>query len=79
MTASGEILICPYTDIGWAPYFPLAAGVATELGGLVSHGAVVAREYGIPAVAALRNATSVFQTGDLVLLDANKGTLSLAE
>ena len=41
----GDILITRCTDIGWSPYFPLLAGVVTELGGLISHGAVVAREY----------------------------------
>src|SRR5262249_59961316 len=45
----GEILIAPYTDPAWTPLFPLASGLVTEVGGLMTHGAVVAREYGIPA------------------------------
>ena len=46
----GDVLITISTDIGWSPYFPLLGGVVTELGGLISHGAVVAREYGLPCV-----------------------------
>ncbi len=46
----GEILVAPYTDPAWTPLFPLVAGLVTEVGGLMTHGAVVAREYGIPAV-----------------------------
>lgn len=74
----GEILIAPITDVGWTPYFNLIAGLATDVGSAVSHGAVVAREYGLPAVVNLRVATLRFQTGDLVTLDGNRGTLTLA-
>ena len=76
---AGEILIAPITDVGWTPYFSLIAGLATDVGSAVSHGAVVAREYGLPAVVNLRVATSRFQTGDLVTLDGDRGTLTLAE
>ena len=75
---AGEILIAPITDVGWTPYFSLIAGLATDVGSAVSHGAVVAREYGLPAVVNLRVATSRFQTGDLVKLDGDHGTLTLA-
>jgi len=75
---AGEILIAPITDVGWTPYFGLIAGLATDVGSAVSHGAVVAREYGLPAVVDLRVATSRFQTGDLVTLDGDRGTLRLA-
>lgn len=75
---AGEILIAPITDVGWTPYFGLIAGLATDVGSAVSHGAVVAREYGLPAVVNLRVATSQFQTGDLVTLDGDRGTLRLA-
>ncbi|XP_054718453.1 putative phosphoenolpyruvate synthase [Uloborus diversus] len=71
----GEILLAYSTDIGWTPYFPMLAGCVTELGGLISHGAVVSREYGLPCVAGLHGATRRFQTGDYVLLDGNKGEL----
>jgi pyruvate,water dikinase len=74
---AGEILIAPITDVGWTPYFSLIAGLATDVGSAVSHGAVVAREYGLPAVVNLRVATSRFRTGDLVTLDGDRGTLKL--
>ncbi len=73
----GEILIAPVTDVGWSPYFSLVAGLATDVGSSVSHGAVVAREYGLPAVVDLRRATKVFKTGDLVVLDGDHGILRL--
>lgn len=72
----GEILIAPITDVGWSPYFGLIGGLATDVGSSVSHGAVVAREYGLPAVVDLRNATAVFKSGDRVVLDGDRGTLS---
>jgi phosphohistidine swiveling domain-containing protein len=72
----GEILIAPITDVGWTPYFSLIAGLATDVGSAVSHGAVIAREYGLPAVVNLRVATRVFKTGDRVRLDADKGLLT---
>jgi pyruvate,water dikinase len=75
---AGEILIAPITDVGWTPYFSLIGGLATDVGSAVSHGAVVAREYGLPAVVNLRVATSRFRTGDLVTLDGDRGTLKLA-
>lgn len=75
---AGEILIAPITDVGWTPYFSLIAGLATDVGSPVSHGAVVAREYGLPAVVNLRVATSRFRTGDLVTLDGDRGTLKHA-
>ena len=75
---AGEILIAPITDVGWTPYFSLIAGLATDVGSAVSHGAVVAREYGLPAVVNLRVATSRFQTGDRVTLDGDRGTLKHA-
>jgi pyruvate,water dikinase len=71
----GEILIAPITDVGWTPYFSLIAGLATDVGSAVSHGAVIAREYGLPAIVNLRSATKVFKTGDRVRLDADKGVL----
>lgn len=75
--APGEILIAPITDVGWTPCFAVIAGLATDVGSAVSHGAVVAREYGLPAVVNLRTATRVFKTGDRVVLDADRGELRL--
>lgn len=71
----GEILITPHTDVGWTPCFSVAAGIATEIGGVLSHGAVVAREYGLPAVVDLQGATRIFKTGDDVVLDGDRGVL----
>ncbi|CAJ0582388.1 unnamed protein product, partial [Mesorhabditis spiculigera] len=78
-TQPGEILITRFTDICWSPFFPLIRGIVTEIGGLLSHGAVVAREYGLPSLIAVRDATDVFQTGDLVSLDSFKGTITKME
>ena len=75
----GEILIAPITDIGWTPYFNVIGGLATDVGSAVSHGAVIAREYGLPAIVNLRQATKQFKTGDKVRLDADKGLLTLLE
>jgi pyruvate,water dikinase len=74
----GEILIAPVTDVGWTPYFSLIAGLVTDIGSAVSHGAVVAREYGLPAVVNTRIATRVFSTGDRVVLDGESGVVRLA-
>ena len=73
----GEILVAPITDVAWTPYFSVIAGLATDIGSSVSHGAVIAREYGLPAVVNLRSATTQFRTGDRVRLDGGKGTLEL--
>ncbi|MGZ4908981.1 MAG: PEP/pyruvate-binding domain-containing protein, partial [Halobacteriota archaeon] len=70
-----EILIAPVIDVGWTPSFATIAGFASDVGSAISHGAVVAREYGIPAVVGLRNATTTFRTGDCVELDADHGVL----
>jgi pyruvate,water dikinase len=75
----GEILIAPITDVGWTPYFNLISGLVTDIGSAVSHGAVVAREYGLPAVVNTQIGTQVFQTGDRIVLDADHGVVRLAE
>jgi len=72
----GEILISHITDIGWTPYFSLISGLATDVGSAVSHGAVIAREYGLPAIVNLRVATRTINTGDRVRLDADRGVLT---
>ena len=64
----GDILITNATDIGWSPYFPLLGGVVTELGGIISHGAVIAREYGLPCIVSAEDATRIFKTGKLFVL-----------
>ena len=69
----GEILIAPVTDAGWTPLFINAAGLVVEVGGLLSHGSVVAREYGLPAVVGVTGATAAIQTGDRIGLDGSSG------
>jgi pyruvate,water dikinase len=73
----GEILVVPAADVGWSPLFLAAGGLATDLGGPLSHACVVAREYGIPAVVNLRIATRTVKTGDNVLLDGDAGLLQV--
>lgn len=70
-----DILITFSTDIGWSPYFMSLAGLVTEIGGLVSHGAVIAREYRLPALVGVHRATHTFATGDRVLLDTAAGII----
>ncbi len=73
----GDILVCTYTDPEWTPLFALAAGVVVDTGGTLSHAAIVAREYGIPAVLATGDATTRLSDGDMVLVDATYGTVAL--
>ncbi len=75
----GEILVTEVTDVGWSPYFRLIAGLATEVGSPISHGAVVAREYGLPAVVNLAGACHAVASGRLVELDGEAGTLRLLD
>lgn len=71
----GEILVAPSTDPGWTPLFLTAGGLVMEMGGPNSHGAVVAREYGIPAVVGVPDATSLIRTGQAVQVDGAAGTV----
>ena len=71
----GEVLVAKATDPGWTPYFPSAAGLVTELGGRLSHAAVVAREYGLPAVANVADATRLLCDGEEVVIDGDAGTV----
>jgi pyruvate,water dikinase len=73
----GEILVTPITDIGWTPYFSLIGGLVTDLGSTVSHGAVIAREYGLPCVVNTRQATRFLQTGNRVRLNGDNGSVTL--
>ncbi|MDR6505982.1 PEP/pyruvate-binding domain-containing protein [Arthrobacter oryzae] len=72
----GEILVAPSTDPGWTPLFLTAGGLVMEMGGPNSHGAVVAREYGIPAVVGVSDATSAISTGQDITLDGGAGTVT---
>ncbi|MCX6498698.1 MAG: PEP-utilizing enzyme, partial [Arthrobacter sp.] len=71
----GEILVAPSTDPGWTPLFLTAGGLVMEMGGSNSHGAVVAREYGIPAVVGVPDATSLIVTGQAITVDGGAGTV----
>lgn len=71
----GEILVAPSTDPGWTPLFLQAAGLVMETGGAMAHGAIVAREYGIPAVVGVPGATGRIATGSRVTLDGTAGTV----
>ncbi|HEY9648645.1 MAG TPA: PEP/pyruvate-binding domain-containing protein, partial [Chroococcidiopsis sp.] len=71
------ILVVPYTDSGWAPLLARAAGIIAEVGGRLSHGAIVAREYGIPAVMDIHDATQRLQDGQRVRLDGLQGTVEI--
>jgi pyruvate,water dikinase len=75
----GEILVAPSTDPGWTPLFLTAGGLVMEMGGSMSHGAVVAREYGIPAVVGVPDATSKISTGQLITVDGAAGVVTLAD
>ncbi|MGA2071315.1 MAG: PEP/pyruvate-binding domain-containing protein [Sedimentisphaerales bacterium] len=76
---AGEILIAPFTDPGWTPYFIPAAGIVMEQGGLLSHGAIIAREYGIPAVVNVGNATKIIKTGQTIQVDGDRGVVRILE
>jgi pyruvate,water dikinase len=71
----GEILVAPSTDPGWTPLFLTAAGLVMEMGGSNSHGAVVAREYGIPAVVGVSGATRDIRSGMRVMVDGAAGVV----
>jgi rifampicin phosphotransferase len=73
----GEILVCRGTDPAWTPLFLAAAGLVTEVGGLMTHGSVVAREYGIPAVVGVHEATIRLRTGDRVRVDGTSGSVAV--
>ena len=73
----GEVLVAPSTDPGWTPLFLTASALVMEMGGMMSHGAVVAREYGIPAVVGVPDATERINTGDRLLVDGSGGTVTV--
>jgi pyruvate,water dikinase len=75
----GEILVAPSTDPGWTPLFLLAAGLVMETGGYLSHGAIVAREYGIPAVINVPLATQRIADGMTIRLDGGAGTVQMVD
>lgn len=75
----GEILVCRGTDPAWTPLFLTAGGLVTEVGGMMTHGSVVAREYGIPAVVGVHEATTRLTTGQRVRLDGTTGAIEVLD
>jgi pyruvate,water dikinase len=74
---SGDILVTRQTDPGWGPVFPLIAGLVMERGGMLSHGAIIAREFGIPSIVGVADATRLIPTGATVCLDGDRGSVRL--
>ena len=75
----GEVLVASTTNVGWTPLFPRAAAVVTDVGGSLSHAAIVARELGIPAVVGCGDATIRLKTGDRVRVDGRRGVVEILE
>ena len=73
----GEILVTPVTDAAWAPLFTVAAGLVVDIGGALSHGSTVAREYGLPTVVNTKVGTRVIRTGDLLTVDGTRGVVTV--
>lgn len=72
---AGDILVTKYTNPSWTPLFGLASGVVTESGGMLCHASIVAREYGIPAVVGVHNATALIRDGETLVVDGDKGVV----
>ncbi len=73
----GEIMIASCTDVGWTPYYCLASGLITEIGSCLSHGVVVAREYGLPTIVNARNIMQAVNNGDEITMDGATGTITI--
>ena len=71
----GDVLVCPSSNVSWVPLFTIAAAVVTDVGGALSHAAVVAREFGVPAVTGCGAATETLRDGQLVEVDGDRGTV----
>jgi pyruvate,water dikinase len=71
--AAGDVLVTRQTDPGWGPVFPLVSGLVIERGGMLSHGAIIAREFGIPSVVGVQDATRLIPPGGMVVVDGDRG------
>ena len=69
----GDILVTAFTDPSWTPLFVSIKGLVTEVGGLMTHGAVIAREYGLPAVVGVENATRLIKDGQRIRVNGTEG------
>jgi pyruvate,water dikinase len=75
----GEVLVCPVTAPSWAPVFPKISAAVSDIGGMMSHAAIIAREYGLPAVVGTGHATKQIKTGDRVRVDGNTGVVTILD
>lgn len=75
----GDVLVCPATTPPWTPLFPLIAALVTDAGGVLSHGALMAREYGLPAVTGTRHGTRTLRDGQIVEVDGDAGVVRVLE
>ena len=75
----GSILVCPMTNPAWTPLFAHATGLVTDIGGILGHGSIVAREYGIPAVVGTGTSTIRIKSGQMTTVDGDAGTVTLLE
>jgi pyruvate,water dikinase len=73
----GEILVCPITAPSWGPVFGKIRGAVSDIGGIMSHAAIVSREYGMPAVVGTGRATKLIKTGDRVRVDGDSGVVTV--
>lgn len=76
---AGEILVTQYTDSSWTPLFAIAGAVVTDIGSMLSHSSIVSREFRLPAVVNTKHATRVIATGDLVVVDGDRGVVEVVE
>jgi pyruvate,water dikinase len=76
---AGDVLVTRQTDPGWGPVFPLISGLVVERGGMLSHGAIIAREFGIPSVVGVKDATRRILQGDVVTVDGNRGSVRILD
>ena len=75
----GDILVAPFTASSWTPVFALIKGVVTDVGGALSHTAIVSREHGIPAVANVGEGTKKIQTGQRIRINGDEGTVYILD
>ena len=72
----GDVLVCSITTPGWSPLFSTIGALVTNVGGLLSHPAIISREYGIPAVLATGNGTEIIRDGEIITVDGTAGTVT---
>jgi pyruvate,water dikinase len=73
----GEILVCPLTEPAWSPIFATIKGAVSDIGGIMSHSAIISREYGLPAVVGTGSGTTRIKTGDTITVDGTNGVVTI--